>query len=88
MNWQDKIYDNLVESKSLTSLERAERRIKGASKEHRTAAKKAIKGSPTVAKSKAEKFAKRVRIPKRLQPEAGTHRLAAVIAKTTPRKKK
>ena len=87
MNWQDRIYESLVESKSLTSLERAERRIKGASKTHRGLAKAAIKGSPVVAKTKAEKFAKKVRIPKRLQPEAGTHRLAAVIAKTSKKKK-
>ena len=77
MNWQDKIYE------SLTSLERAERRIAGASPLHRAKAKRAIKGSPTVAKTPAEKFSKKVRIPKRLQPEAGTHKLAAVIAKTT-----
>jgi hypothetical protein len=96
MNWQDKIYNGLVESKSTTSLERAERRIAGASPQHRALASQAVSkrgsfdvttGKPVQGpRTKAQRFASKVRVPARLEPEGETHRVAAVIAKTSKKK--
>lgn len=92
MTWRDIIYE------SLTSLERAERRIKGASTEHRGLARKAVSrrgsvdtktGEPVRGpRTKAQRLASRVRVPARLEPEGETHRLAAVIARTSKKKGK
>ena len=96
MNWKDKIYNGLVESKSSTSLGRAERRIAGASPQHRALASKAVsrRGSVDIKtgkpvrgpRTKAQKLASKVRVPARLEPEGETHRVAAVIAKTSKKK--